>query len=57
MQIAIMKITFLLCLILSLSSLTAQSETIQNPDTVYHHEKGMMIIPFEKKMYRSQIDK
>ena len=56
-QFANMKITFLLCLLFSFASLIGQKETIQDPDTVYHHEKGMLIIPFEKKMYRSQIDK
>ena len=57
MQFANMKITFLLCFLFCLASLIGQTETIQDPDTIYHHEKGMMIIPFEKKMYRSQIDK
>lgn len=57
MHLAYMRLCFVFLLIcLSFLSLRAQ-ENVQNPDTAFYHEKAMMIIPFEEKMFRSEIDK
>lgn len=59
MQIASMKITFFFLFLLAVYSVCFGQieEPKTNSDTSFYHDKSIMIIPFEHKMYRSQIDK
>ena len=52
-----MKALLLVLSIFLCSLIYSQEENVTQEDTtVYRHEKSMMIIPFEPKMYRSEID-
>lgn len=52
-----MRLSFVFLLLISCLINLSGQENIQNPDTAFYHEKAMMIIPFEEKMFRSEIDK
>ncbi len=52
-----MKCFLLFISIISASFSFAQETPSTEDTTVYRHEKSMMIIPFEPKLYRSEIDK